>query len=89
MNRIRESLGLVVGNSTAYGLRQPHLERTRLCELRDDELDATYVRQRDGLRRLVRQLARPKLLNGQVRCSPAAFSPKYAAYVFFIAPSSR
>jgi hypothetical protein len=70
VNKIRESLELMVSNSTAYGLRQPHLERTRLCELADSELDPGYVRQRDGLKRLVRQLARPKMVEGKVPSCP-------------------
>ncbi|KAK9908714.1 hypothetical protein WJX75_001863 [Coccomyxa subellipsoidea] len=70
VNKIRESLGVVVRNSTAYGLRQPHLERTRLCQLSDADLDPVYVRQRSGLRDLVRQLAKPKLLNGEVMTGP-------------------
>ncbi|CAL8460728.1 g259 [Coccomyxa elongata] len=70
VNKIRESLGLVVRNSTAYGLRQPHLERTRLCQLSDADLDPIYVRQRSGLRDLVRQLAKPKLVNGEVMTGP-------------------
>lgn len=70
VNKIRESLGRVVRNSTAAGLRQPHLERTRLCELSDAELDPVYVRQRDALRGTVRQLARPKSVNGQARRTP-------------------
>ena len=70
MNKIRESLGRVVRNSTAAGLRQPHLERTRLCQLSDAELDPVYVRQRDELRTRVRQLARPKSVNGQVAPYP-------------------
>ena len=60
----------MVRNSTAAGLRQPHLERTRLCQLSDAELDPVYVRQRDDLRTRVRQLARPKLVNGQVAVNP-------------------
>ena len=67
VNKIRESLGRVVRNSTAAGLRQPHLERTRLCELSDAELDPVYVHQRDALRDTVRELAHPKSVNGQVR----------------------
>ena len=66
VNKIRESLERVVRNSSAAGLRQPHLERTRLCQLSDAELDPVYVRQRDALRETVRQLARPKRVNGQV-----------------------
>ncbi len=67
VNKIRESLGR---NSTAAGLRQPHLERTRLCQLSDAELDPVYVRQRNDLRTHVRQLARPKSVNGQVAVAP-------------------
>ena len=69
VNKIRESLEMVVRNSSAAGLRQPHLERTRLCQLSDAELDPVYVRQRDALRETVRQLARPKRVNGQVRAA--------------------
>ena len=36
-----------------YSLAQPHLERTRLCEMKDSELDPKYVAQREGLRKLV------------------------------------
>ena len=38
MNKIRESLHLIARNSSAFGLVQPHLERTRLCALPDAEL---------------------------------------------------
>ena len=69
VNKIRESLEMVVRNSSAAGLRQPHLERTRLCQLSDAELDPVYVRQRDALHDTVRQLARPKRVNGQARCA--------------------
>jgi hypothetical protein len=68
VNRIRASLGQIARNSSAFGLAQPHLERTRLCELADADLDPLYRKQRDGLRALVRQLARPKLVSGQARC---------------------
>jgi hypothetical protein len=50
LNRVRRSLGSIAKNSTGYSLRQPHLERTRLCELNDSQLDAGYVRQRDDFR---------------------------------------
>ncbi len=40
---------------------QPHLQRTKLCELPDDKLDARYVQQREQLRELVKQMARPKV----------------------------
>jgi hypothetical protein len=44
---------------SGYSLAQPHLERTRLCELADSELDPKYVRQRDGLKTLV-QVGHPR-----------------------------
>ena len=62
MNRIRTSLSVVARNSTAFGLKQPHLERTRLCQLTDAELDPGYVAQRTALRELVGSLAKPKVV---------------------------
>jgi hypothetical protein len=56
----RESLRLIAANSTAVGLPQPHLDRTRLCQLGDDALEPAYVAKREGLKRLIRSLARPK-----------------------------
>ncbi|CAI5989455.1 unnamed protein product [Closterium sp. NIES-65] len=53
VNLIRQSLNYMTANSTALGLTQPHLARTRLCELSDDELDPKYVRQRNQLREVL------------------------------------
>ena len=61
MNKIRESLHFIARNSSAFGLVQPHLERTRLCTLPDSELDPRYLRQREELRDIVLRLARPKV----------------------------
>ena len=52
VNRIRLSLKAIAKNSTAFGLRQPHLERTRLCELAESELEKRYVTQRNDLRQV-------------------------------------
>lgn len=71
VNKIRQSLRLVARNSTAFGLHQPHMERTKLCELADDQLDSQYIQQRSGLRELVQQLAKPKRVNGKVMTGPA------------------
>lgn len=60
MNEVRASLEHMSANSTAFGLRQPHLQRTQLCTLQDDQLDPQYVTQRAQLKRLVRQLVAPK-----------------------------
>eukprot|EP01047_Picozoa_sp_COSAG01_P044130 COSAG01_NODE_3968_length_5483_cov_4.305906_3_plen_185_part_00 len=48
LNRIRASLK--VFEQVGVGLRQPHLDRTRLCELADAELDPRYVQQRGALK---------------------------------------
>ncbi|CAI7927785.1 unnamed protein product, partial [Closterium sp. NIES-54] len=65
VNLIRQSLNLMAANSTAFGLTQPHLARTRLCELSDGELDPKYVRQRNQLRQLVASLVQPKIVSGR------------------------
>lgn len=64
LNRIRTSLSTLAGNSTALGLPQPHLDRTKLCELGDEALDPGYRTQRDALRELVWAVARPKVRVG-------------------------
>ena len=61
MNRIRQSLALIARNSSAFGLVQPHLERTKLCQLGDEALEPKYVRQRAALQQLVASLAHPKV----------------------------
>ena len=61
VNRIRQSLSLIARNSSAFGLVQPHLERTKLCQLADAVLDPHYVEQRLQLQRLVTSLAHPKV----------------------------
>lgn len=70
VNKIRQSLQLVARNSTAFGLHQPHMERTKLCELGDDQLDKKYLEQRAQLHELVQQLAKPKRVNGKVMTGP-------------------
>lgn len=66
VNSIRRSLGVIARNSSAFGLRQPHLERTRLCELSDADLDPTYVQQRGDLRSRLAGLVKPKVVSGKV-----------------------
>lgn len=67
VNGIRRSLGVIARNSSAFGLRQPHLERTRLCELADEQLDARYVQQRAALRAHLAAMVKPKVVGGQAR----------------------
>ena len=64
LNRVRSSLRALAKKHAAFGLTQPHLERTRLCELRDDQLETNYVEQREVLRSLVRKEAVAKSFLG-------------------------
>lgn len=64
LNHIREGLEMISKSSTALGLPQPHLDRTRLCELNESEFDPGYLKQRDALRDLVKSKASPKSVRG-------------------------
>lgn len=64
-NNIRASLTSIAKNSTGFSLPQPHLDRTKLCELNDTDLDQRYVRQRDALRQVIKHEAQQKLVGGQ------------------------
>jgi len=70
VNEVRQSLKALAGESTAFGLSQPHLNRTQLCELEDSQLAPEYVRQREELRGLVHKLAAPKVLRGSEMHGP-------------------
>mmetsp|Transcript_16501 Transcript_16501/g.43135 ORF Transcript_16501/g.43135 Transcript_16501/m.43135 type:complete len:640 (+) Transcript_16501:109-2028(+) len=64
LNAIRGSLTSLAPISTGYSLPQPHLDRTRLCDLPDSELAPQYVSQRQGLKELVKKMTAPKLIGG-------------------------
>lgn len=65
VNKIRDSLAIMGDNSTAFSLPQPHLQRTKLCDMKDGELDPTYVKRRDQLKGLVSSIIRPKIVQGK------------------------
>ena len=67
VNKVRSSLRRIAPKSTAFGLPQPHLDRTKLCELGDEALAPAYREKRDELRGLVRALASPKRMTGRKR----------------------
>ncbi|XP_057964612.1 uncharacterized protein LOC131155465 [Malania oleifera] len=67
VNQIRESLAIMGDNSTAFSLPQPHLQRTKLCDMKDGELDPTYVKKREQLKKLVADIIRPKIVQGKAR----------------------
>ncbi|CAI8584560.1 unnamed protein product [Vicia faba] len=65
INQIRDSLAIMGDNSTAFSLPQPHLQRTKLCDLKDEDLDPSYVKKRDQLKDLVSSIIRPKIVQGK------------------------
>ncbi|PIN25813.1 Guanylate-binding protein [Handroanthus impetiginosus] len=65
VNQIRESLAIMGDNSTAFSLPQPHLQRTKLCDMKDGELDPMYVKKREQLKAVVSSLIRPKIVQGK------------------------
>ncbi|KAL5792837.1 hypothetical protein ACOSP7_001431 [Xanthoceras sorbifolium] len=65
VNQIRDSLAIMGDNSTAFSLPQPHLMRTKLCDMKDGELDPAYVKRREQLKDLVASVIRPKVVQGK------------------------
>ncbi|XP_014753136.1 guanylate-binding protein 4 isoform X3 [Brachypodium distachyon] len=65
VNQIRDSLAVMGNNSTAFSLPQPHLQRTKLCDMDDKELDPLYVERREQLKHVVGSIIRPKLVQGK------------------------
>ncbi|KAF5179951.1 Guanylate-binding protein [Thalictrum thalictroides] len=65
VNQIRDYLAIMGDNSTAFSLPQPHLQRTKLCDLKDNELDPSYVTKREQLKDLVASIIRPKVVQGK------------------------
>ncbi|OAY71932.1 Atlastin-3, partial [Ananas comosus] len=65
VNQIRDSLAIMGDNSTAFSLPQPHLQRTKLCDMKDSELDPLYVDKREQLKKLVASITHPKIVQGK------------------------
>ncbi|XP_076943189.1 uncharacterized protein LOC143613346 [Bidens hawaiensis] len=65
VNQIRDSLAIMGDNSTAFSLPQPHLRRTKLCDLKDGDLDPSYVEKREQLKEVVKSVIRPKIVQGK------------------------
>ena len=57
LNNVRKGLRDLGWEHIGRGLRQPHVDRTKLCDLNDDALDATYVSQLASFRKEVRARA--------------------------------
>ncbi|XP_027366125.1 guanylate-binding protein 4-like [Abrus precatorius] len=65
INHIRDSLAIMGDDSTAFSLPQPHLQRTKLCDMKDVELDQLYVKRREQLKELVASIVSPKIVQGK------------------------
>ncbi|XP_065002420.1 uncharacterized protein LOC103982985 isoform X3 [Musa acuminata AAA Group] len=65
VNKIRKSLARMANNISAFGLPQPHLQRTKLCDMKDAELDPLYVQNREQFKQLVASIIRPKIVQGK------------------------
>ncbi|CAM0876871.1 unnamed protein product [Alopecurus aequalis] len=65
VNQIRDSLAIMGDNSTAFSLPQPHLQRTKLCDMDDKELDPLYVERREQLKQVVGSIIKPKFVQGK------------------------
>ncbi|KAH0663600.1 hypothetical protein KY285_028581 [Solanum tuberosum] len=65
VNQIRDSLAVMGDNSTAFSLPQPHLQRTKLCDMKDVELDPDYVKKREQLKEVVASIVHPKIVQGK------------------------
>ncbi|KAK8711614.1 hypothetical protein V6N13_146890 [Hibiscus sabdariffa] len=51
----------------AFSLPQPHFMRTKLCDLKDDELDPMYAKKREQWKELVASVIRPKIVQGNLQ----------------------
>ncbi|CAL9088445.1 unnamed protein product [Musa textilis] len=65
VNKIRTSLARMANNISAFGLPQPHLRRTKLCDMKDTELDPLYVQNREQFKQFVASIIRPKIVQGK------------------------
>ncbi|AQK62344.1 Guanylate-binding family protein [Zea mays] len=48
-----------------YRLMLPHLQRTKLCDMEDKELEPLYVKRREQLKQLVSSIVKPKIVQGR------------------------
>jgi len=65
LNSVRTALQEMDRTNEAFGLKQPHLQRTRLCDLPESSFDPQYLQQRDELRQMVQHLTKPKKAGGK------------------------
>lgn len=66
VNDIRRSLAVLARDSSAFGLPQPHLNRTGLCDIPESSFDPRYLEARDELRAHLHSSAKGKRLGGKL-----------------------
>ncbi|KAI3829718.1 hypothetical protein L1987_03846 [Smallanthus sonchifolius] len=62
---VDEALRHVPNSNGDKNIDQPHLQRTKLCDLKDGELDQSYVQKREQLKEVVKSVIRPKIVQGK------------------------
>ncbi|KAG8098563.1 hypothetical protein GUJ93_ZPchr0013g36287 [Zizania palustris] len=62
---VNEALQRVPNENEDKYIDEPHLQRTRLCEMDDKELDHLYVERRDQLKQVVASITKPKIVQGK------------------------
>lgn len=60
--------------------------RTKLCDLKDEDLDSTYVARRDQLKKLVASILRPKIVQGKALNGKEfiSFLEQVSVFIFFL-----
>ncbi|KAK4560244.1 hypothetical protein RGQ29_009141 [Quercus rubra] len=62
---VDEALRHVPNNDGNKNIDMPHLQRTKLCDLKDGELEPMYVKKREQLKELVAGIIHPKIVQGK------------------------
>ncbi|TVU41857.1 hypothetical protein EJB05_15412, partial [Eragrostis curvula] len=62
---VYEALQRVPNNNGEKYIDEPHLQRTKLCDMEDQELDPLYIERRDQLKQMVASMVKPKIVQGR------------------------
>ena len=89
VNDIRRSLAVLARDSTAFGLPQPHLNRTGLCDIPESSFDPNYINARDQLRLHLHSSARGKRMGGSSWTEPGSLIWLSLLYKCVLLPSCK
>nr|CAB3497867.1 unnamed protein product [Digitaria exilis] len=62
---VNEALQRVPNDNGDKYIDEPHLQRTKLCDMEDKELEPLYVKRREELKQLVASIIKPKIVQGK------------------------